>query len=128
MNFLIYVFWFAVSIGLAMLVDKFLPPTQVIYTIGIYVVFLIMFGIQKKTYVKTSKLKLLKWDVYSKFELIEQSHLLGIPVGRGNILEVQREILSDKEVSEFVTGKLLPLAFHLFAPKLGLAGRLIKRK
>jgi hypothetical protein len=100
----------------------------VIYTIAIYIVFLVLFGVQKKTYVKTSKLKLLKWDIYSKFELIEQNHILGIPLGRGTVLEVQREVLSDKEVSEFVTGKLVPLAFHLVAPKkLALATALKKK-
>ncbi|MFA5242214.1 MAG: hypothetical protein WC392_07545 [Sulfuricella sp.] len=128
MNFLIYLFWLIVSIAAAVLVDKFMSPSQVIYTIAIYLVFIVLFGVQKKTYVKTSKFKLLKWDIYSKFELIEQSHILGIPLGSGTVLEVQKELLSDKEVSEFVTGKLVPLAFHLFAPKLGLAARLALKK
>ena len=60
MNFLIYLLWFIVSIAAAVLVDKFLSPSQVIYTIAIYLVFVVLFGVQKKTYVKTSKFKLLR--------------------------------------------------------------------
>ena len=128
MNFLIYVFWLAASVGMAIAIDKLLSPSQVIYSIGIYFIFLIMFGIQKKTYVKKSGFKLLKWDLYNKFELIEQNHILGIPLGKGTILEVQRELFTDKEVADFITGKLVPLAFSAFGPKVGLAKVLLPKK
>ena len=128
MNILIYVFWLAASVGMAIAIDKLLSPSQVIYSIGIYFIFLIMFGIQKKTYVKKSGFKLLKWDLYNKFELIEQNHILGIPLGKGTILEVQRELFTDKEVADFITGKLVPLAFSAFGPKVGLAKVLLPKK
>ena len=72
MNFLIYVFWLAASVGMAIAIDKLLSPSQVIYSIGIYFIFLIMFGIQKKTYVK--KLFIHAWALSQLLTCVQSSN------------------------------------------------------